>query len=272
MAIGTDTASSTTSRRRGHIGSSTRRLPEPSTNEGWYSTSVGAPAASAACSAAPVAGSAVRIRVCGERARMALAIPTVRPAAPERDDDGVDVGEVLENLEPDRSVARHHRLVLDRVHEQPLDAGHRRGDDRLPPLVVGHLDHPATEALDCVELGLWGVVGDGDRRRQPELSRHPGDALGHVARAGGDQPAAPCLRVRAADRVARPADLERADGLQGLELEIDLGRRVVDGQAHERGAHDEVGDPLAGGLDVGQRDHSATSTPRRRRRAPATAN
>ena len=44
---------------RGHMESSTRRLPDPSTNEALYCTSTGSPAASAAARAAPVAGSAV---------------------------------------------------------------------------------------------------------------------------------------------------------------------------------------------------------------------
>src|SRR6476469_9605710 len=57
-AIGTANAPSTSGCTRGHIESSTRRRPEPSTNEGVYSTSTGSPALSAAGSAAPVAGSA----------------------------------------------------------------------------------------------------------------------------------------------------------------------------------------------------------------------
>jgi hypothetical protein len=62
--------------------SRTRRLPEPSTNEGRYSTSTGCPAANAAASAAPPCGSAVTILVAGRSALTALAIPLVRPPPP----------------------------------------------------------------------------------------------------------------------------------------------------------------------------------------------
>ena len=51
--------------------------------------------------------------------------------------------------------------------------------------------------------------------------------------------------VGAADGVGGAADLERVDRLQRLELAPDLGRRVLDGQPHERRAHRRAGDPLA---------------------------
>ena len=42
-------------------------------------------------------------------------------------------------------------------------------------------------------------------------------------------------------------------------------------QAHERRAHRGAGDPLAGGLDLGELDHSSTSVPIPWLRATATA-
>ena len=89
--------------------------------------------------------------------------------------------------------------------------------------------------------------------------------------AGGEQPPGAQLRRRRADRVAGAADLERVDGLERLELEVDLGGRAVEVQADERRAHREVGHPLAGGADLVQGDHSSTSVPRPCRRATLTA-
>jgi hypothetical protein len=40
-----------------------------------------------------------------------------QPAAAVRDDHRVRVRQVVEDLQADRAVARHHRLVLDRMHE-----------------------------------------------------------------------------------------------------------------------------------------------------------
>src|SRR3954464_3934010 len=40
------------------------------------------------------------------------------PAAPKGPDDRLDVAGLLDQLEPDRALARDHRLVLERVHER----------------------------------------------------------------------------------------------------------------------------------------------------------
>src|SRR5579872_1206520 len=81
-ATGTATASSTSGETTGHIESSTRLLPDPSTNDGWYATSTGSPAARAAANAAAVAGSAVTIFTSGRNDFTAEAIPVVSPPPP----------------------------------------------------------------------------------------------------------------------------------------------------------------------------------------------
>ncbi len=162
------------------------------------------------------------------------------------------VGQVLEDLKADRAVAGHHALVLDRVHEQPVDPVDRAGDDRLPPVVVGQLDHLAAQALDRGQLGLRSVLGDGDRGREAELAPGPGDALGHVAGTRGDQTAVSVGLGGKPDGVGGAADLERADRLERLELQIDLGsvRDLGGVQPHERSTHGDVGNPGARGLDL----------------------
>ena len=44
--------------------------------------------------------------------------PGHEPASADGDDDDVRVGRVLEDLEPDRALARHHERVVERVDER----------------------------------------------------------------------------------------------------------------------------------------------------------
>src|SRR5215218_2868861 len=53
---------------------------------------------------------------------------------------------------------------------------------------------------------------------------------------------------------ARPADLEGADRLQDLELQVDLGVRDVNREAHQGGSQGHPLDPSAGLLDLLERD------------------
>jgi hypothetical protein len=100
------------------------------------------------------------------------------------------------------------------------------GVDSGPPLLPRDAHDPPAQALDGSELRLRGVVRDDDRRGDAELAGHPRDALGHVPRAGRDEPDAERLRGRAEDGVRGAAQLERGDRLEVLEFQPDLGRRI----------------------------------------------
>jgi hypothetical protein len=91
--------------------------------------------------------------------------------------------------------------------------------------------------------------------------------LRHVAGARRHDAARKLGARRLEDRVRRAAELERADRLQALELEPDLRRRIVDVQPYERRARDGVREPVAGALDVVDRDQKSTSVPTDRSRA-----
>src|SRR6266540_346663 len=149
--------------------------------------------------------------------------PDGQPSAAERNQNEVGIGEVFEQLQPDRPVPRHHQLVLDRMDEEALDALEARFGERLPPALVRNLHDRASEALDRLELRLRRVLGDDHRARDARLPRGPSDPLGHVAGARGDDARLDLLARSLPDRVRRPPDLERADRLQVLELEVDLG-------------------------------------------------
>src|SRR5205814_3986404 len=128
--------------------------------------------------------------------------------------------------------------VLDRMHEAALRRGSARGRDRIPPVVVGDLHDPAAEPLDRSELRLSRALRDDHRARNAELSCGPGDALTHVARTRGDDPVAELALRDLFDRVERSAQLERADRLQVLELEVDLCGSLGYLEADERCSQD----------------------------------
>jgi hypothetical protein len=102
------------------------------------------------------------------------------------------------------------------------------------------------------------MLGHDDRGRDPELSRDPGDALAHVPGSRSDDAVAQLLGRDLKHGVRGAAELERADRLEVLELEVDL---AVVLEADERRAKDAPGEPVAGSLDLGQRDQNGTAVP-----------
>ena len=81
------------------------------------------PAARDAASGAPVSGSQAKTRVEGLSEASALAIPVVNPPPPHGIKHGVDLVELLDQLEADRAVAGHDRVVEHRVDEVPSTPG-----------------------------------------------------------------------------------------------------------------------------------------------------
>jgi hypothetical protein len=198
------------------------------------------------------------------------------PSASVRRDDGVGVAQVLEDLERDCPVARHHGVVAEGVDVEPVEPFEGPRPKDLVPLVERDLDHLAAQAPDRLDLGLRSRVRKDDRAADAELAGPPGDALRHVSRARRPNAALELLWRGEEERVPRAAQLERADRLEALELEVDLSGCVFELEAHERGAEDRAGEALTSGLDLGERDHSSTSVPRpsssaRRYTSPAAA-
>ncbi len=192
----------------------------------------------------------------GERARDTGSEPAAAPG----DEHRGDVVELVGELEPDHAVARHHPLVEDRVDEEPLDAGVGARLHRLPPRVERHRDDRPAQTGDRLELRRRGVVGRDDDRRYAELARDPANALGHVPGARRPDAVPPLVRRGLADRACGAAELERADGLQALELEPDLARRL-DVEPDERARGDDVRGHRACALDRFEGDQNGTSSP-----------
>ena len=91
----------------------------------------------------------------------------------------------------------------------------------------------------------------------PQLVGGVGHALGVVAGGGAHQAAAQLLLRQGESLVEGAADLEGADGLETLVLEVDLtAQGLIQGRDAEQGRADDVGgDPGPGGLDVAEFDH-----------------
>src|SRR5437667_114062 len=69
-------------------------------------------------------------------------------AAAVGDEHCVDVGQLLEDLEPDRRVAGKDRRIADGVDEEALETRELVVHDHLPPALERHLDDTAAEAFD----------------------------------------------------------------------------------------------------------------------------
>ena len=165
-------------------------------------------------------------------------------ATTEAGDDGIDVGEVLDDFETGRGVACDEGVIFERMDEGAVHGGVGAVAEGLPTLIVGSLDDLAAETADGVELGLRGGFDHEDFRGHAGAASCEGDALGSVAGADGPHTAAALVFGEKANGVPGSANLEGSDGLQALELEPDFGGAVVV-EADERSADRGLVDVLA---------------------------
>ena len=107
----------------------------------------------------------------------------------------------------------------------------------LPPHVERHFHRLAAESFDCGELCRGRMIWNDDSAGHTDAPRAPRYSLRHVACTCGVDAFRKLLRGRDRHRVACASQLERADRLQVLELEINLGGCTIDIQSHERRAH-----------------------------------
>jgi len=175
-------------------------------------------------------------------------------AAAEWNENGIHIGQVLEDLEPDRAVAGHHIDIADRMDERSrLQWRVSVLDENVPPLVVRQRDRFRSQALDRLELGVRRAIGHDDGASNSESPRIPRDTLRHVPGAGCVHARLQRAGIEHRYRIGGAANLERSDRLQVLELEIELaGASVV--QTNQRRARHDAVHALTGILDVFERD------------------
>ena len=149
--------------------------------------------------------------------------PGDQPAAADGDDDRVEVGVLLEQLEADGALTRDHGAIVEGVRE---DAVFFLFD--LTRLAVGGVIVTAVEDDLCAELARAGDLDQRGSFGHDDLGRHPqpgpvvGDGLCVVSCARGDDASASLLGRQGHQLVAGAALLEGAGDVMILELEVDL--------------------------------------------------
>ena len=233
-------------------------VPIPSTKEARRSTFVITPAASEAVKGRgrldlDSVGAHVR-RALSEATGDARSEPT---SAPGNEHD-IDLGKIFQDLERDGTVARHNRLVLDRMQEQTVEALEAAFRHTPPKPFERHANVARAESLDRGELGFWRSLGHHDRAGKTELAGDPGDSLRPVSGARGED--TPVQFVQRGGRgfgegVHGASELERPDGLQVLELEVYVPMGLGGVESHQGRPEHFAGDGLTGRFDRGQRNH-----------------
>ena len=181
-----------------------------------------------------------------------------QPAAPERNDDTRQVGDVLDQFEAERALPGDHCRVVEGMAERHAVLGRpsaRRGEGLVERGAV--LDDVGAVGPAGLDLGDRCARGHEDLARHPEVPGSERQRLGVVSGAAGRDAGGRGLAERG-DLVHRPADLEGAGALQALGLEHDLaagllrqGRRRHDWRALGGDGGDGVG-----GADVVERHRS----------------
>ena len=187
------------------------------------------------------------------------------PAAADRDDDPREVVDVLQQLEPERPLARDDVGVVERVHEghaRLLGAARGRRDAVVDRPLLLHDDR--AEGRGALDLGDRGLARHVDLAGDAADTGRERERLRVVARAARDD-AVRRVRPERGELAQRAADLERARPLQRLRLDQDVAARALAerlGRQDRRVARD-VAHRLTGGGDVLRRDgarHGAYGT------------
>jgi len=120
-----------------------------------------------------------------------------------------------------------------------------------PPLLVRNPEDPATERLERDQFGVGCRIRHHRRAGHAQLPGPPGDALGHVAGTGRDDPGGNPFGQRFQQGIPCPAQLEGPDRMEVLTLEVN--RRLAN-RKRDHGSHREVGgQPVARRVNPGQR-------------------
>ncbi len=174
-------------------------------------------------------------------------------AAADRSDDGAHVRQVFEDLERERALARDDEFVVVRRNDGvAVSSGERFGFFLSLGTCGSHKHDLGAEAARAVDLYLGSIVRHDDDGFRLQGAGGVGDTLRMVT-AGITDDAARAFRVgERGDLVVGAAQLERADGLLALELQVDVRRGP---ETHERGADGDAADAFAGGVDSIQVDH-----------------
>ena len=175
-------------------------------------------------------------------------------AAPDRHDDRLDAGQVLEHLEPDGALAGDRARRVERMDEGPPRLGEQQVEaaERLARVGGLEVDGGAVAARGG-DLRLARALPHHEERVELFLRRAPRDRLGVVTGRDRDDAARLLLVRERGEVVEHAARLERARALEQLGLEEHLRAERPAGQ--ERRAQEAAADDFRRALDVSPFDH-----------------
>src|SRR5438874_170143 len=179
--------------------------------------------------------------------------PYREATATPRDEHAVKLGQILEQLEPDRAVAGHDPLVVERMDERPVDLRKAPVGERLPPAIEGDRDHAPSEPLDGPHLCLGRGIRSDHRASKAQPAGVPGNPLCHVSGAGGEDAIGQLSSGHQVHSRGGAPDLEGPDGLQVFELQEYLGGRIPHIQADQWRSDGGARDQLAGSTNILER-------------------
>ena len=178
-------------------------------------------------SGAAVSGSAAKTFAFLPRSFIAAAIPHDRPPPPNQATTASTSGRSSRISRPAEALPAMNSSSSNGCTNAP---GHRRmraGFERLPAFDRRWPARFLRRGGGPHRAWLRGRVHDEHFAGNAGLLRGERDSLGGVAGADGPDSAAALLFRQKADGVVCAANLERADGLQAFQLQIDFGRAVV---------------------------------------------
>src|SRR5271169_1454332 len=173
----------------------------------------------------------------------------------ERSYDAIHVGQVFQDFQPRRGIAGDELVVLKRMHKGSAHRRMRAFGQGCPALVERRHDYLGAQPTCCIQLGGGSGIHHEHLARHADLARCQRHSLGSVTGTDGPHAVPPLLFGQQPNRVVRSSNLERPDGLQALQLQVDFGGPVIV-QPHQRSAYRRFVNVLARVLDESGRNVS----------------
>ena len=171
-------------------------------------------------------------------ARTAVAMPLLNPPPPNGTSTASTSGRSSTISRPIVPLPAIDRGVRHRMDEHPIEARIRVLDERLPPSLVRHAYHASPPSRSMASSFVRGALsGTTTLHGTPSRRALQATPCAMLPALAVYTPRASALGARRAASRCRAAKLERADGLQVLELEPDLAGCVGDVEPNERRAN-----------------------------------
>ena len=131
-----------------------------------------------------------------------------QPSAAEGHDDRVNLRQVFNDLQADRSIAGDNRRITDGMNHSTGQSLEAMRHNDLPPFIKWNFHDPRAVALDRVELDFRRMIGDDHAARNAHAMSNVRKSLGHVPGAGGVNAVGEHFRLGGSHRVSRATHLE----------------------------------------------------------------